>query len=68
MSVDSADVHVVNAVAAAVNNVYAVAAAVAVAVPDLVLHVQKSVASADVVPTSVCETLGNGVMLRLGCR
>ena len=68
MSVDSAAVYAVNAVAATVNTVNAVAAAVnnvyavAAAVTALALHVEKSVASADFVPASVCVTL------RLGCR
>ena len=38
------------------------------AVQVLAVRVYKSVASADVVPASVCETLGNGVTSRLGCR
>ena len=72
MSVASAAVNVVaaavNAVAAAVNAVNAAVNAVAAAVTALALHVQESVASADVVSAPVCETLGNGVTLRLGCR
>ena len=81
MSVGSAALHAMNAVAAAVNAVNAVAAAmnavnavaaamnaVAAAVTALSLHAEESVASADVVSASVCETLGNGVTLRLGCR
>ena len=34
----------------------------------LAVCVYKFVASGEVVPASACETLGNGVTSRLGCR
>ena len=42
--------------------------AVTAAVKVIAVRVSRSVASANEVPASVCETQGNGVMSRPGCR